>query len=147
MGLNTRQKEEVRQVGWKWFYRLDENGNPVGVKKGEENFSISLKQLKEKAINELEEKGYTCYLAKPNAANCIIRVYHDEKEYDGDTYRFFGVYCFTKAQNGRWTCGCEGSSFEIDFTKLEKRIWFFQDEYWDVSLDFFDVYVKLVKEK
>ena len=80
-------------------------------------------------------------------ANCVIRVYKSEEEYDGEKYRILGAHCYTKAQDGKWKCIDRlGEEYGIDLTKHVIRTWFFQDDSWDVSVDFFDTYVKLVKE-
>lgn len=146
MPLSIKHKEEVQHQRCNWNYAIDKDGNQLYKNpKGSDNPNYESRELKQIILDMLKERGYKVYFVKPQSANCIIRVYKDEKTYkeDGITYRLLGAMCYTKNSNGKW-CGCEGNV--LDFTQHVMRVWFFQDEYWDVSVDFFDTYVKLVKD-
>ena len=65
-------------------------------------------------------------------------------EYEDEKYRILGACCYTKVRNGNWITGNE---YPIDFSTYPVRKWFYQDECWDVSVDFFDTYVEIVKKK
>lgn len=147
MSLCIKEKVEIRSVRYGWFYEIDENGQPKYPSVKEEKPNYEVGQLRQMVLKALEEKGYTVYMVKPQKANCIIRVYKEEKEYDGCLYRILGAHCYTKAQDGRWKCIDRlNEEYGIDFSEHVLRTWFFQDEYWDASVDFFDTFVKLVKE-
>lgn len=147
MSLSIKQKQEIRNIKFGWFYSINENGAPHRELSAEKAPNYEVGQLRQMVLKSIRDKGYNFYHVKPNSANCIIRVYKEEKVFDGTKYRFLGAHCFTKAQDGKWyAMSKNGEEFGIDFTKHEIRIWFFQDEYWDASVDFFDTFVKLVKE-
>lgn len=147
MPLNVKQKEEIRKIRFGWFYEIDEKGQPKYPSSNEEKPNFEVGQLRKMILEAIEQKGYTVYNGKPQSANCIIRVYKEEKEYEGAKYRILGAHCYTKAQDGRWKCIDRiGEEYGIDFTQHVIKTWFFQDETWDVSVDFFDTFVKLVKE-
>lgn len=148
MAINIKQKEDVRKVNFGWFYAINEKGEPKYLNKRDEKPNYEIGQIRQLVFGLLKQKGFQIYPVKPPSANCIIRVYKDEKKYnDGTKYRMLGAYCYTKGSDGRWHCiDKQGSECGIDFSKHTIRTWFFQDEYWDVNVDFFDTYVKLVKE-
>ena len=148
MSLNIRQKDDIRKIRLGWFYAINENGEPMYPSQHEEKPNYEVGELRNMIFDTLKQKGFEIFRVKPAAANCIIRVYKEEKEYnDGTVYRILGAHCYTKNSDGRWKCIDRlGEEYGIDFSKHMLRTWFFQDEYWDVSLDFFDTYVKLVKE-
>ena len=147
MSLSSKEKVGIRSVRNGWLYAIDENGQPKYQVKGEEKPNYELGELRMQILNKLREMGYTVYFGNPKSANCVIRVYKSEKEYGDEEYRILGSCCYTKGQDGKWkSIDRIGEEFGIDFSKHVIRTWFFQDEYWDVSVDFFDTYVKLVKE-
>lgn len=147
MPLNVKQKEEVRKIRFGWLYEIGKDGQPKYPSKTEEKPNFEVGEIRKMIFDALTSKGYTAYLGKPQSANCIIRVYKEEKEYEGAKYRILGAHCYTKAQDGRWKCIDRiGEEYGIDFNQHVIKTWFFQDESWDVSVDFFDTFVKLVKE-
>lgn len=147
MALSINEKVEVRQIRTGWFYAIDEKGKPKYPSKSEEKPNYEVGELRKQIIAELQKKGYTVYFGNPRSANCIIRVYKSEDEYDGEKYRILGAHCYTKNKDGKWKCIDRlGEEYSIDLTKHVIRTWFFQDDSWDVSVDFFDTFVKLVKE-
>lgn len=147
MSLSINEKVEIRNLRFGWFYAIDENGNPKYPNDREEKPNYEVGELRKKIVENLQQRGYQVYLVKPQSANCIIRVYKSEEMYDDEKYRIMGAHCYTKAKEGRWKCiDRMGEEYGIDFTKHVLRTWFFQDDYWDLSVDFFDTYVKLVKE-
>lgn len=148
MALKIAQKNEIRNVNYGWIYSTTDQEKKLLRKTiSENNPNYDVGQMRQMAFRRIEEKGYKIYKERPQAANCIIRVYKDEKIYEGTIYRLLGVNCFTKGQDGKWyTVGTNGEDFLIDFAEHKIRVWFFQDEYWDVSVDFFDTFVKIVKE-
>ncbi len=148
MSLCIKEKVDVRSVRYGWFYEINEDGQPKYPNDKEEKPNYEVGELRQMVVSKLEEKGYTVYRGKPQSANCIIRVYKEEKEYEDSVYRILGAHCYTKAQDGKWKCIDRlGEEYGIDFSQHMLRTWFFQDEYWDASVDFFDTFVKLVKEK
>ena len=147
MSLSIKEKVGIRNVKCGWFYAIDEGGGPKYQIKGEEKPNFELGELRKQIVDSLKQMGYTVYFGNPRSANCIIRVYKSEEAYGDEKYRILGAHCYTKAQDGKWKCVDRiGEEYGIDFSKHVIRTWFFQDEYWDVSVDFFDTYVKLVKE-
>lgn len=147
MSLSIKEKVEIRQVRLGWFYAIDEKGNPKYPNSSEEKPNYEIGELRKQIIEILQKRGYAVYFGNPRSANCIIRVYKSEEEYDGEKYRILGAHCYTKSKDGKWKCIDRlGEEYGIDLTKHIIRTWFFQDDSWDVSVDFFDTYVKLVKE-
>lgn len=147
MALNIKQKQEIRDIKFGWFYSIDEKGEPLRETPGEKTPNYDVGQLRQMVLKSIQDRGYKYYNVRPNSANCIIRVYKEEKVFDGTKYRFLGAHCYTKGQDSKWHAMSRiGEEFGLDFTKHEIRVWFFQDEYWDASVDFFDTFVKLVKE-
>lgn len=147
MPLNTTQKKEIRNIKYGWFYSIDSHGAPLHETSSEKTQNHDLGALRQIVLKNITDRGYRIYNVKPQSANCIIRVYRDEKLYEGTKYRFLGAHCFTKGQDSKWhSVGANGDEFMLDFTKHEIRVWFYQDEYWDASVDFFDTFVKIVKE-
>lgn len=148
MSLTLQERNELRKLKSVWSYAINEDGNPMYPNDFEEKPNYEIGKLRRMIFEQIEKLGYTINQTNPKQANCIIRVYNDEKEYEDGKYRILGMHCYLKNQTGQWKCiDRMGTEFEIDFSKHVIRIWFFQDEYWDVSVDFFDTYVKLVKEK
>ena len=146
MSLSIREKETVQLQKCNWIYSIDKKGAPLyKASKSSDRPNYESRELKQMILDMLKELGYKVYFVKPQSANCIIRVYKDEKTYKGDgaTYRILGAKCYTKTSNGKW---CSNDETVLDFAQHIIRVWFFQDEYWDVSVDFFDAYVKLVKD-
>lgn len=147
MSLSVREKVGVRNLRVGWFYAIDKKGKPKYETSSEEKPDYQVGELRKQIFEKLQNMGYTVYVGNPKSANCIIRVYRSEEEYDGEKYRILGAHCYTKAQDGKWKCVDRlGEEYSIDFSKHVIRTWFFQDDSWDVSVDFFDTYVKLVKE-
>ena len=147
MPLTEKQKEEIRKIRFGWFYEIDENGQPKYPSKDEEKPNFDVGEIRKLIFQALENRDYIIYKGKPQSANCIIRVYKEEREYEGSKYRIMGAHCYTKAQDGKWkSIDRIGEEFGFDFNQHEMKIWLFQDETWDVSVDFFDTYVKIVKE-
>ena len=146
MPLNNKQKDDVRRIRLGWFYSIDEKGEPLYQVKMDEKPNYDVGQIRKMIFEQLESRGMTIYKVKPPSANCIIRVYRDEKEYsDGTRYRIMGAHCYTKSSDGRWRCIDRlDEEYGLDFSEHKIRTWFFQDEYWDISVDFFDTYVKIV---
>lgn len=143
------QKEEIREVKLWGFYLLDEKGNPANPIPGKSYPDLRWDQIRRDLIKQLQDKGYNVKFVKPSQANCVIRVFNDVKKYESDgKYRILGGNCFTKDITGKWigeSNVCD--EFELDYEKHELKIWFFQDEYWMVKVNFFDTYVKLTKKK
>lgn len=147
MSLSIKEKVEIRSVRVGWFYAIDEDGKPKYPNEKKEKPNYELGEIRKQIIESLQQKGYTVYFGNPRSANCIIRVYKNEEMYDDEKYRILGAHCYTKAKDGKWKCIDRlGEEYGIDFSKHLIRTWFFQDESWDISVDFFDTYVKLVKE-
>ena len=148
MSLSIKEKTEVRKVSVGWMYSIDENGNPKYVDANREKPNYEVGEIRKQIIKKLEGKGYKVYFCKPKSANCIIRVYKSEEKYGNETYRILGAHCYTQNSNKKWKSIYKfKDEFGLDFSKDMLRIWFYQDEYWDVFVDFFDTYVKVVKEK
>jgi hypothetical protein len=147
MSLSIKNRDGIRKVRKGWFYVIDENGTPKYPNDIEEKPNFELGELRNQIVDTLKQMGYTVNFVNPRSANCIIRVYKSEEAYGKEKYRILGAHCYTKDQNGKWKCIDRlGEEYGVDFSKHVIRAWFFQDEYWDVSVDFFDTYVKLVKE-
>lgn len=144
MSLSIKEKDNIRSVKVGWFYVIDENGEAKYPCKLVETPNYEVGELREQIIKIFDKMGYTVRFVNPRYANCIIRVFKSEKEYEDEKYRILGACCYTKVRNGKWITGNE---YPIDFSTYPVRIWFYQDEYWDVSVDFFDTYVEIVKKK
>lgn len=148
MSLSIKEKLGIRNVRLGWFYAIDEAGKPKYQTASEEKPNYDVGELRKQILETLKHMDYTVYVGNPKSANCIIRVYKSEEEHDGQKYRILGAHCYTKAPDGKWKCiDRMGEEYGIDFSEHVIRTWFFQDDCWDVSVDFFDTYVKLVKEK
>lgn len=149
MLLTADQKEEIRGVKLWGFYLLDKDGKPANPIPGKSYPNLRWDQIRQELIKQLEEKGYEVKFVKPSAANCVIRVYNDVKTYEFDNkYRILGGNCFTKDITGKWigeSSLCD--DFELDYEKHELKVWFYQDEYWMVRVNFFDTYVSLKRKK
>lgn len=148
MSLSIKEKDAIRKLRRGWLYAIDEKGKALYPKKKEEKPNYDVGEIRKQICDDLRQMGYTVYVGNPRAANCIIRVYRSESRHDNQKYRIMGAQCYTKAQEGKWkTVDIQGNEFGIDFAQHVIRTWFFQDESWEVPVDFFDTYVKLVKEK
>ena len=148
MSLSIKEKVGIREVNCGWFYAINENGQPKYPSPNEEKPNYEIGELRKNIVESLQNMGYKVLNCNPKSANCIIRVYKSEEKYESETYRVMGAYCYTKDSEGKWrSIDRIGNEFCIDFSKHIIRTWFFQDEYWDIAADFFDTYVKLVKEK
>ena len=147
--LNAEQKKEIREVKCGCCYEIDAAGKLVGLEDKEIAKNPDLIAVRRLLIQKLTIIGYTVNFVKPHQANCIIRVHKAEKEHNGQKYCVIGGNCFVKDWiDGKWrSISGSGSEFELDFAKCRRRIWFCQDDYWEPELDFFDTYVKLVKEE
>ncbi|MBQ7410411.1 MAG: hypothetical protein IJW20_03405 [Clostridia bacterium] len=149
MILTAEQKEEIREILLWSFYLVDEHGKPANPIQGKEYLDLRWDQIRREIMNQLEKKGYEVQFVKPSQANCVIRVFNDVKTYEYDNkYRILGGNCFVKDITGKWISESSlGNPFELDYEKHELRVWFFQDEYWMVKVNFFDTYVKLTRKK
>lgn len=149
MILTAEQKEEIREILVWSFYLVDEHGKPANPIQGKTYLDLRWDQIRRKIMNQLEKKGYEVQFVKPSHANCVIRVFNDVKTYEYDNkYRILGGNCFVKDITGKWISESSlGDPFELDYEKHELRVWFFQDEYWMVKVNFFDTYVKLTRKK
>lgn len=148
MSLSIKGKVAIRNLRFGWLYAIDEKGRPKYPNKKEEKPNFEVGEIRKQIFEELKQMGYTVYVGNPKSASCIIRVYKSEEVHEDQKYRIMGAQCYTKAQDGKWkTVDIQGNELVIDFSEHHVRTWFFQDESWEVSVDFFDTYVKLVKEK
>ena len=148
MIFTKEQKARIREMKLWDFYLLDKAGNPANKNSKRVFMDLRWDQLRKRLIEQIEELGYEVKFVKPSQANCIIRVFNDVKTYENAKYRIIGGNCFMKNPNGAWMSESgRGDSFELHYEQHEIRVWFFQDEYWDVKVNFFDTYVKIVKKK
>lgn len=148
MIFTASQKKKIREVKLWSFYSMDKSGNLTFLNHRKEMSDLNWEQIRKKLINQLEEIGYEVKFVKPSQANCVIRVFNDVKSYENQKYRILGGNCFIKDVNGTWLSGSDrGNTFELNYEYHELKIWFFQDESWDVRVNFFDTYVKLKKRK
>ena len=145
MMFSKEQRQKVRKIHKKWMMALDCEGKLMAYQRHAEAVEYDAMSIRKMLIQEIEQLGFKVEVVKPIFANCIIRVYHDTKKYEHENYHMSGGMCYMLNSMGEWVTECNGMEHEIDFAKMEKRVWFYQDEYWDVSLDFFDTYVRLVK--
>ncbi len=148
MIFTAEQKEKIREVKLWSFYLLDTDGKPANPLPKREYLDLRWDQIRKNLIDQLEELGYEVQFVKPSQANCIIRVFNDVKTYENDgKYRILGGNCFIKDATGKWISESSLCDlFELDYEKHELKVWFFQDEYWMVRVNFFDTYVKLKKK-
>ena len=119
MSLSIREKEIIQIQKCIWIYSIDKKGNPLyKTPKNSDKPNYECREMKQMMLDMLRELGYKVYLVRPQAANCIIRVFKDEKTYSGDgaTYRILGAKCYTKTSNGKW---CSNDDIEY---KLATRI-------------------------
>lgn len=143
------QKEEIRELKIWDFYLLNKEGKPANPRPNREYLDLRWDQIRRRLISLLEKEGYEVQFVKPSQSNCVIRVFNDVKTYENQNqYRVLGGNCFIKDPNGNWTSKSDtGNTFELNYEQHEIRVWFLQDEYWDVKVNFFDTYVKLKKKK
>ena len=151
MLLSKKEKEEIRNVRNGWFYAIDEKGAPKYPNDIEEKPNYEVDEIRKQIIEILQQMNYKVYsVNSPKFANCIIRVYKSEQNYDNEKYRILGGQCYTRTLKGKWKClDWMGDEYNIDFsgTGYVDNAMFYQDDHWDLSVDFVDMYVKLVKEK
>lgn len=148
MIFTKEQKEKIRKVRLWSFYMMNETGKPAHPNSKKQYLDLRWDQIRARLITQLEELGYEVQFVKPSQANCIIRVYNDVKSYGCEKYRILGGNCFLKDGTGCWKSESDrGDFFELNYEQHELKIWFFQDESWDVRVNFFDTYVKLKKKK
>ena len=102
--------------------------------------------LKQRAFEKVIKAGFSIEQTSPNNANCIIRIFsnklHAEKQF-GFTQMIYGFNYYTKTLNKWITKTIHNQELELNFSKCEFRVWYFQDEYADCGCDFVDCYVKI----
>lgn len=140
--LTPKQKEKIRNIGIYEYSSSEENGKPLTYK-GQEFHMLSCDEIRKEVLNKILRVGFSkVNFVNPARANCVVRVFVLKHfKYDNElVYNIYGAHCFTR-KNGRWVSRSQDSSFELDYAKCIIRHWFFQDEYADFELDFFDTYV------
>lgn len=148
MPISAEELQSIRKKRMSWRYEIDKDGQPKYPSPQGKTPDFDVGQLRRRMIWELERMGYKIIQVNPKEANCIIRVYRQEKAYHGATYRMFGAHCYTKTKSSRWKSIDEtGEEHGIDFSNHTLHIWFNEDSFWRVAVDSFDTYVKLVKDE
>ena len=102
--------------------------------------------LKQQAFEKVIKAGFSIEQTSPSNANCIIRFFSNKlraKNQLGYTQIIYGFYYYTKTFNKWFTSETHYEELEINFSKHEYRVWYFQDEYEDYECDFIDCYVKV----
>lgn len=102
--------------------------------------------LKQQAFERAIKAGFSIEQTSPSNANCIIRLFSNKlrtKNQLGYIQMIYGFNFYTKTLNKWFTRETRYEEFEINFSKHEYRVWYFQDEYEDYECDFIDCYVKI----
>lgn len=139
--MKLEDKAKLRSFSFTEIKKL-ENLRVVS-KKGQVSILTNPFDIYNVVVQAIMQEGFSCVRCDPRSSNCVIRVFSSDRTYEKARYKIVGAEVYTKNHDGKWYTGTKSEPVKLDLRKCTQRVWFYQDEYWDAELDFFDTYMKV----